>query len=529
MDAPPNTSRHRDWRPAPATNRLVLAGLLTSLGLPPYPWTGILVVGGLALLFRELTAHERPGRAAWIFGCVHQASVLYWLFMLDPSKSIPSPVLVPVQAVAAMLYVSVFYLLLGWSWGRLRGRLGPAAALLLLPVLWTVMEHLRAGGELGFPWCLSGAAVHGTPLLWLVRAAGELGVGTVLAFTAVAATTWWGSRHAAVRRPALLAAALAWLLLAGGSVLRPEPPVAPVVAGERPVVLRTTPMTVAAVQANVALADKWNDAKIDSTKEPYALHTVLAAREGAEWIVWAETAIPAYVRFDAELLAWTRDVVRDAGAYVYAGFPDAVRGPDGVVRRYNSSALLDPTGVFVGDYAKHHLLPIGESMPFQRWLPFLGKLDVGQAEWEPGPRPRPLVVRTAAGDFPFAGLICFESAFAWLARDAVRSGARCLAVITNDGWFGQSAGPRQHAALARLRAAECGVPVVRCANNGISFVCDERGRDLDTLGLGRRGRVVAAIAPGSATTAFVRWGNGPLFAVLLAWTLYVVLTRRERP
>ncbi|MCP4571892.1 MAG: apolipoprotein N-acyltransferase [bacterium] len=524
----PHTSGRRDWRPTPATNRLVLAGLVTSLGLPPYPWTGLLVIVGLALLFHELAVHPRPGRAAWIFGCVHQASLLYWLFLLDPAKSIPTPLLVPAQALAAMLYVSVFYLLMGWAWGRLRGRLGPGPALLLMPVAWTVMEHLRALGELGFPWCLSGAAVHGTPLTVFLRAAGELGLGTVLAFTAVALVTVVGRRHADIRRPALAAAAVAWLLVAGGSALRPSPPEAPTLPGERPVDLRTTPMTVAAVQADVALADKWNDAKIDSTKEPYALHTVLAAREGAEWVVWAETAIPAYVRFDAELLAWTRDVVQDAGVHLYMGFPDAERDPEGVVRRFNSSALLSPAGIFVGDYAKHHLLPIGETMPFQRWLPFLGGVDVGQAEWEPGPPPRPLVVRTPDGDFPFAGLICFESAFAWLARDAVRSGARCLAVITNDGWFGRSAGPRQHAALARLRAAECGVPVVRCANNGISFVCDDRGRDLDTLDLGRRGHVMGQVAPGSAATAFVRWGNIPLFFLLLLWTIYVMAARRER-
>jgi len=528
MDALTNTSGRRDWRPTPATNRLVLAGLLVSAGLPPYPWTGLLVVAGLTLFFRELADHPRPGRAAWIFGFAHQASLLHWLFMLDPAKSIPSPVLVPVQAIAAIAYVSLFYLLLGWAWGRLRSRLGTGAALLLLPVLWTLMENFRARGELGFPWCLSGTAVHGTPLMPLVRAAGELGVGTALAFTAVAVVMLCRGLRVPIARTALAGAAGAWLLLAGGAVLRPEPPAAPVLPGEQALTLRTTPLTVAAVQADVALADKWVDAKIDSTKEPYARYTIEAARAGAEWVVWAETAIPAYVRFDADLLGWTRDVVRDAGVHLYTGFPDAERDPDGVVRRFNSSALLAPDGLFTGSYAKHHLLPIGETMPFQRWLPFLANVDVGQAEWQPGPPPRPLVVRTSAGDFPFAGLICFESAFAWLARDAVLSGARCLAVITNDGWFGRSAGPRQHAALARLRAAECSVPVVRCANNGISFIADDRGRDLDTLDLGRRGRVMAEIPPGAATTAFVRWGNGPLFALLLVWTVFVAAIRRER-
>lgn len=181
----------------------------------------------------------------------------------------------------------------------------------------------------------------------------------------------------------------------------------------------------------------------------------------------------------------------------------------------------------MGRYAKHHLLPIGEAMPFTSVLPFLAKLDVGQAEWSPGPPPLPLTVVTERGIFPFAGMICFESAFAWLGRDAVRAGARCLVVITNDGWFGKSAGPRQHAALSCLRAAECDVPVIRCANNGISLVTDTRGRVLDRLDLGWRGLVTAEVAPGGAASAFVRWGNQPLFAGLLLWTILVLAVVRR--
>ena len=517
----------RNWRPSLATSRPLLAGLLVTAGLPPYPWTGVLVVLGLALLFDTMRDGERPGRSAWIFGLAHQTSLLYWLFLLDPAKSIPSRALVPMQAILAIVYVSVFYLGFGWAWGRLRRRLGPAGALLMLPVLWTLMEHLRAGGELGYPWCLSGAAVLDTPLFPLVRAAGELGVGTALAFTALAGLLLWPGRPraapAGIRVPAVTAAGAIWALLLVGALVTPTPPTGASVPGMTPGPLRTLPLRVAAVQANVALADKWVDAKIDSTKAPYATLTAAAASAGAEFVVWAETAIPAYVRYEPALLDWTRQVVREAGVHLYTGFPDAERSPDGVLKRYNSSGLFGTTGRLGPRYAKHHLLPIGEAMPFTTVIPVLAKLDVGQAEWTPGARPVPMVVGTAEGDFPFSGLICFESAFAWLARSAVVAGARCLVVITNDGWFGESAGPRQHAALARIRAAECDVPLIRCANNGISLISDRRGRVLDSLELGRRGYVAATLVPGPAATPFVRWGHQPLFAGLVVWTLLVLI------
>jgi apolipoprotein N-acyltransferase len=288
-------------------------------------------------------------------------------------------------------------------------------------------------------------------------------------------------------------------------------------------------LEVAAVQADVALAVKWVDAKVDSTKIPYADLTRQAADSGAEFVVWAETALPAYLRYDKDLLPWARNLVRDTGVWLYTGFPDADRGADGQVRTYNSSGLFAPTGQIQDKYAKYHLLPIGESMPFTSVFPFLGKLDVGQAEWTPGVPPEAMTVTTDRGEFRFSGLICFESIFSHLARASVRRGSQCLVVITNDGWFGKSAGPRQHTWLARMRAVECGVPVIRCANNGISFICDADGSILDQLGLGKRGVVRAAVTPGEGRTMFIAWGAWPLFWFLVVWSVLAVVLGRLTP
>ena len=514
----------------PAVPTAVAAGVIMAAGLPPLAGTAPLVPLALAFLFLVLATCERPGRTAWLFGLVHQAAVLHWLFLLEPSKTIPTRALVPVQALAAIVYVSVFYLGLGWVVGRLRTRFGARRTLLLLPVVWTAMEALRSRGELGFPWCLSGSAVIGTPALGLVRAAGEIGVGAALALTAtgIALLLWrWldGTSARITGRTLVLTAAATvalWVFLVAGARVEPAPPAAHARWADS---LGTTvdPVPVAAVQADVALTDKWEKSRIDSTRIPYGELTRRAGRDGAELIVWAETAVPAYLRYDADLLKWLRETVRASGAWLYTGFPDADRGPDGTVRTYNSSGLFDPQAGQRASYAKHHLLPIGESIPFQSVLPFLAKVNLGQAEWTPGAAPGPMAVALDGGGLRISGLVCFESVFGALARESVRRGSQCLVVITNDGWFGQSAGPRQHAWLARLRAAECGVPVVRCANNGISFIADDRGRILDSLGLGQRGLVRAEIMPGAGRTLYVRAGSWPVAAFLAAWFLAVAL------
>ncbi len=514
------------WIPPKPINLAILAGLLVTLGLPPMAHTGVLVPLGLAVLFIALKGVRRPARLIWVFALVHQASLLHWLYLLIPAKTIPTRALVPIQASLAILYVTVFYLLMGWVFARLRSRFGYRRALLALPALWVGMEALRARGEMAFPWCLTGSAVVDGPLMGLLRSSGEIGMSALVVFSGITlAFLWfWRTRGQKYRTGALASIAGTGLLLLAlvvGAQLEPKATGGPFDT------LRSTPLKVAAIQADVSLEDKWQDSKIDSTRIPYRRLSLEAAEAGAQFLFWAETAIPAYVRHEKEHLNWLRGVVREANTPLYTGFPDAQRLQGGIINKYNSSGLFAADGTILDRYAKHHLLPIGEAMPFTSYFPSLAKINVGQAEWTPGPPPEAMILPTESGDFPFSTLICFESILAGQARDSVRRGSRCLVVLTNDGWFGETAGPRQHTKMALLRAAECSVPLVRCANNGISLICQENGQVLDELGLGRRGFVMAEILPGSGRTAYVRWGAWPLFWFLLIWVMLVLVLHRK--
>ncbi|MBK6897893.1 MAG: apolipoprotein N-acyltransferase [bacterium] len=521
-------------RPSPAAQIALAAGVLATLAMPPLRGTGWVFVPALALLFGALRTAPSPARVGWWFGVAHQATLLHWLFLLGPDATISSRWLIPAAAIAAILYAALYYLLFGWLAGIVRRRLGGTAMLLLLPPLWTAMETLRTVGELGFPWCLSGAAWLQTPLYPLAASAGELGLGAVTALTAAALAAIAGSAGVPAttatgrfRRPRgaalvlAVVAAAAWLALGLGARGSPA-------AGRAPA------LRVAAVQADVSLHDKWFDATAATTTEPYTELTAEAARGGAELVVWAETAIPAYLLQDRRLLAWVRAVADSNDVYLYTGFPDARPGAHNRPERTNGSGLFDPDGQLIDRYAKHHLLPFGERMPFQRWLPWLGRLDLGQAEWNAGLPPQPMTVAPGGPrSLRIAGLICYESIFPSLARQAARDGAQALVNITNDGWFGKTAGPVQHAEMARLRAAETGLPVVRCANNGVSFITDGRGAVRARAGLGGQAVVAADVAPGDASTPFVRHGHAPLAFALAAWTLAVLgaslRARRREP
>jgi len=504
--------------PSPSTLAAAGAGIMATTAMPPFQGTGLLIIPAVTLLLGALRAAESPARTAWVFGLAHQASLLHWLYLLGPDAPIASRTLVPAMATGAIVYVSLFYLLFGWWWGLARRFLGQPAALALTTPLWMGMESLRGAGELAFPWCLSGASILATPWLGLTAAGGESAVGA-LAVVAASALAAWSAVAARDGRFRVVALASTCALVVGAVLL---------IGGSRvPSAVDDAPVfRIAAVQADVALSDKWRRDLRDSTIAPYTALTVEAARRGADLVVWAETAVPAYLRVPSNrrMFEWVSALADTNDVHLFTGHPDVEASVDGNHRKYNGSSLFDADGVRRDGYAKHHLLPFGERMPFQWLIPSLGRLDLGQAEWRMGPKPVPMHAAVDGDTLSLAAMICFESCLSSLSRHAARHGAGLLVNITNDGWFGFTAGPIQHAEMARLRAAETGLPLVRCANNGLSFITDNRGAVIDRAELGERRVVMADIAQGPGGTFFVRHGNLPLAVLLALWSLGVVVS-----
>jgi apolipoprotein N-acyltransferase len=184
---------------------------------------------------------------------------------------------------------------------------------------------------------------------------------------------------------------------------------------------------------------------------------------------------------------------------------------------------MDDAGLIRARYRKLHLLPFGERIPFQKALPFLGKLDFGQAEWTPGPEQTIFEV----DGHRFANLICFESIFSGLSRSAVMRGAGFLVNMTNDGWFGDTLLPHQHSWMAVMRAAENRVPLLRCANNGLSFLVLPSGRVTEMTRLFERSSFVGTIQPRPGGSFYTRHGDGAVFLLIAAGFVFVLLAGRR--
>ena len=168
-------------------------------------------------------------------------------------------------------------------------------------------------------------------------------------------------------------------------------------------------------------------------------------------------------------------------------------------RPYNSLVALVGPQPPAAIYDKWHLVPFGEYSP--GWVPLAVQLVQGGG-FVPGPGPRTLHV---PGLPPVGPLICYEAIFPGQVVDAADRPA-WLVNVTNDAWFGNSSGPRQHLEAARMRAVEEGLPLMRAANTGISAGFDANGRELARLGIGLQGTVVVALPGALPPTPFARFG-----------------------
>ncbi len=444
------------------------SGLLLAGAFPPLD-AGVLAWVALVPLLWAIRGESPAGafRLGLLTGFLWFAVTLFWVTLFGlPAWLLLSAIL--------SLYVGGFAGLFRWLSLRFPGR-----DVLLIPLMWTVVEVARSSGPLGFPWALLGVTQHAAlPVLQLAAIGGVHLISLVIVFGNALLFLLIGGR----RRALVWSAGAAVFLLAavmGYGSWRLQYPLA---SGVR----------VAVIQPNIAPQSKGDAQTYQAQMSTLRRLTAAAADEDASVIVFPETAVPANLLGSSgvapEVDRWAPDRVVVASSQEIDG-----RG----VR--NFAAVL-VGGEVLGTYAKRRLVPFGE------------------AGVTPGDRGDP--IPTPVGSVGV--LICYESAFEELARRAVQGGATVLAVLTNDGWFGQSAGPVQHAAYSVVRAVETGRTVVRAANTGISMVIDPHGRILARLALGSEGAATAAAAV-PVQTFHLRggWLIGP--AVALSGILLLIV------
>ena len=507
------------------------AGALSVLAFAPVFASPILFLT-LPVLVLLIDSRAGPRAAAWDgwwFGFGYFFFNLFWIgeaFLVEAEKfAVLLPFAVTLLPAGLALFWAAAAALAQAFW-----RDG-FARVLVLAIALSIAEWLRGHLFTGLPWNVIGYAL--TYPLTLMQSAALIGAYglTPLAIVIFTAPLVLIANDPVMRRATFLRAVAIFAL--------------PVAALWAYGTWRLTePQTflpnvkIRVVQPSVPQREKWlpefqrrifEDHLALSVSGPNGVRDDLA---GITHLVWPEAAMPFLPLETPDALAAIGAMLPDGRSLITgairreAAMPSAAGTIDAKI--YNGLIVLNDTGGLSSLYDKIHLVPFGEYLPFEPVLSALGlkKLTHGRGSFTPGPMPRPLL--DIPGLPPTMALVCYEVLFpGTIVQGTERPGL--LINVTNDGWFGNTTGPRQHFHQTRVRAVEEGLPLIRAANNGISAVIDAQGRVLQSLGLDAKGVIDSAVPAATAPPPYARFGDLGAFILLLILGAVCLLISKPKP
>lgn len=493
-----------------------LLGVLAACALPPVDLMPVLLISfpGLIWLADGSAGFAAAFALGWSFGFGFFLAGLYWIAAALFIDLAHFWWLVPFAAVGVPAGLAIFtgaVSLLSYATCRWF-RLGGIERVFAFALFWAGGEWLRGHLLTGFPWNLvgyawSGGFPSGIAVLQVASLAGIYGLSLLTILIVVLPARLgdfsghrWGAAIAALL---LIAVPAVW----GGYRLSGGRP------GDVPGV------SLRLVQPSIPETMKGDPAQVLANFRRLSGLSLSPGADSATAILWPEDAAPPYLDRDGGA---RRALAQDAplDGYLITGTVRTDPAPQAPTHVWNSLVAVDRQGMIRASYDKFHLVPFGEYVPMREILP-MQKITPGAIDFSAGPGPQTI---SLPGLPPFSPLICYEAIFPSAVIDPADRPAWLLN-ITNDAWYGFTSGPFQHLAIARVRAVEEGLPLVRIGNNGISAVFDPYGRLIAHLDLDVIGALDAKLPGALSATFYSRFRDVPFFLAMLLIVVAATITR----
>jgi apolipoprotein N-acyltransferase len=513
-----------------------LTGLLLFAAWPESPLTLLIFIAFIPLLWLERQGIRRARFFGWTYlsMLIWNIGATWWIW----NSTGPG-------AAAAILANSLLMCLpwLGFHW--IRARMGNNFGYSSLILFWLSFEyfHLQNWG-LSWPWLTLGNvfAAHPQWIQWYQTTGTSGGsLGILLVNVLLFQWLWQLAKHHSFQKNRL-AAALALVILPIGisSITKSEDKLAP------------PPYNIVIVQPNIDPYEKVVTGSFESQLQKLIRLSESAIDTNTRLVVWPETALVG------ENLGFEENQIKDthflrplwdflrrhphlnlfSGLESFRIFddkhsPTAIRFADAdkYFESYNAAAILD-TGGLVQSYHKSRLVPGVETLPFfLRFLaPWFEKFGGTTGGYTGQDERNPLITTNLT--YQIAPAVCYESIYGEFLSEFSKNGADLIAIITNDGWWGNTPGHLQHRDYARLRAIESGHWVVRSANTGISCVINPHGRITQSLPWDTSGVIKTSVPPTTERTFYTRYGDcisklaAALTILLFTWHFSTMIKRR---
>ncbi len=493
-------------------------GLVAAAAMPPLGFWPILflIFPCLWLMLQSCMTTRQIFGMMWLFSLGYFTAGLYWIAAALFVDIAHNWWVLPFALLGLPALMGFYPAAAAALWHRLAWQ-GPARVLLLV-VLLALSEAARGICFTGFPWNVWGYA-------WMD------------ALSVMQSTAWWGIYGLSLFTLLLAFLPVLWAQQKGRLGTRLFVGAIALIAvcvisyGQGRLATHFSPqpqqMRVRIVQPNIPQEMKWDAKQREEHEKTLWQLTAQPAALPPHVVVWPETAITLIGTDDVRHLEERIQQILPGPTLLAAGILDV--GWNAQTAQpifYNRISFYDTHAQRLGFYDKSHLVPFGEYLPFQEYWP-VRPVAFQAGRFSAGSGAQTLALAHLPRVSP---LICYEVLFPGDVIDKAERPAWMLNV-TNDAWYGRTSGPYQHLAIARTRAIEEGVPLVRAANTGISAMIDPMGRIVDMLPLNTQGIIDASLPPALQPTFFARHGN-TTFYILCAGLLAVAglwqLEQRKR-
>ncbi len=493
-----------------------ITSLLLFLIFPLFSLWPLALVSLIPLYFGiENLSLRKTFLVSWLSGFLFFCGLLHWIVFNPAVESWVRPLLyLGVVLIAA--YLSLFFAASFSSAKWLSGELK-------IPFWWAtpfclvLFDFLRSHGILGFPWgSLGYSLARWTSVIQMASFTGVYGITFWIVL--VNSLLYWLIKYFIANRPFRLTTTIilriSFVLLV---FAMPQLIGKLMLFGVNREMQNAPIINISLIQGNIEQGYRWDKEFREYNWRTYDSLSRRASKQPVDLLVWPETALPFYLRYEPEYYLQALSLANDLKSSILTGVPDFSYDPSQQRQLYyNSVFLIRPIYGLINSYAKSHLVPFGEKFPYKDKIPFIRNVNFGEGEWTPGADS----IIFDMGGINFACMICFESIFPEIARKQVSKGARFLVNITNDGWFGRSGAARQHAEMAVFRAVEQRRAIARCANSGISMFILPTGEIIKPTPLYKQVIITDALPLLSTKTFYQKYGD---FFVLLIFAVSLLI------
>ena len=478
------------------------AGAFAVLAMPPIGFFPILLfcLPVFYILGCERAPTLRSGfMRAWAFGAGYFIFGLYWIsyaLFVDFEK---------------FKWVLPFSLMIGpAAFALLYGLIPPFAHIfkklrchpaLAFVISFSAIEYVRGHVLTGFPWNLIGYSWdHVLPLMQISAWIGIYGLTALTIFWSLTPMFW---RQRTLRVLSITSFMLC--LFYGLIVTQAE--------------VKNTPHLIRIVQASIPQDMKWDGDAEWRNLEKHITLSKQATENGDKItaVIWPETAVTTDMQLFPEVARYIGSQLPPDSIGLLGNLRFTLNTTKSAPEKYfNSLSVLNKKGDVLATYDKHHLVPFGEYIPFRDKIKLtpLALVVSGFGDFTAGTGAR--TIRPVTGFPAFSPLICYEVIFPAHSLDP-NDRPEWLVNVTNDAWYGHTAGPYQHLSISRVRAIETGLPLARAANNGISAMIDPYGRVLKSLPLDAVDVIDAKLPAALSAPLYQRIGDLAVLIILLAF------------